>query len=273
MALRQADKLRESILTLPPISKTYYFLAWLISDAYILSYPRSGRTWLKVMLGKVLSLKYNLKKDNIYLYRKTLFSKAPNIVSEHPFEPDYPTSFPYPKLKVAKKFKRKKIILLFRDPRDLVVSNYYEYTKRKKIWQGELSQFIKEPYTSPRIIKFMNLWYEETKKRKDILVLKYERTKNDPFGELKKVSEFLGINASDEILKEAVEYGSIKNMRKLEVKDHFKHDKLRPADEKDINSYKVRKAKAGSYKEELSKEDIAYLNKQIKDHLNPEIEY
>ena len=273
MALRKSDKLRESILTLPPISKTYYFLAWLISDAYILSYPRSGRTWLKVMLNKMLSLKYNLKKDNIYLYRKTLFSKAPNIVSEHPFEPDYPTIYPYPKMKVGKKFKKKKIILLFRDPRDLVVSNYHEYTKRKKIWQGELSQFIKEPYTLPRIIKFMNLWHEETKKRKDILILKYERTKEDHFGELKKVSEFLGINASDEILKEAVEYGSIENMRKLEVKDHFKHDKLRPANLDDINSYKVRKAKAGSYKEELNEEDIAYMNQQISERLVKEIGY
>lgn len=274
MALRQADQLRESILTIPPLSRIYYFLVWLISDAYILSYPRSGRTWLKVMLSRILSQKYNLKKDNIELFKMTLFTEAPNIVSEHPLEPDYPISYPYPPVNVSRKFKRKKVILLFRDPRDLVVSNYYEYSKRKRIWQGELSQFIREPYTLPRIIEFMNLWYQEMKERKeDLLVLRYEQTKKDPFGELKKVTKFLGIDASDEIIKEAVKYGSIENMRQLEIKDHFKHDKLRPADPKDIDSYKVRKAKAGSYKEELSEEDIAYLNQQISEKLIKEIGY
>ena len=274
MALRKKDQLRESILTFAPISKAYYYWAWLVSDAYILSFPRSGRTWTKVMLSKLLSLKYNLNMKSIYLYRNTLFSKAPNVVSEHPMEPDYPVSYPYPKLGVSKKFKKKKIILLFRDPRDLVVSNYYEYTKRKKIWQGELSNFIRQPYTLLRIIEFMNLWHQEIKKKEmDILVLKYERTKENPFQELKKVSNFLGINASDEMINEAVNYGSIENMRKLEVKDHFKHDKLRPADIDDINTYKVRKARAGSYKEELSEEDISYLNKQIDEKLNKEIGY
>ena len=65
----------------------------------------------------------------------------------------------------------------------------------------------------------------------------------------------------------------VKIDRKLEVKDHFKHDKLRPANLDDINSYKVRKAKAGSYKEELNEEDIAYMNQQISERLVKEIGY
>ncbi len=274
MALRQSDQLRESILTIPPLSRVYYFLVWLISDAYILSYPRSGRTWLKVMLSRILSQKYNLKKDNIELFKTTLFTKAPNIVSEHFAKPDYPLSYVSPPSVVPWKFRNKKIILLFRDPRDLVVSNYYEYSKRKKIWQGELSAFIREPFTLPRIIGYMNLWHLEMKSReKDFLVLRYEQTKKDPFGELKKVTKFLEIDASDEMIEEAVRYGSVENMRKLEIKDHFKHDKLRPANPNDIDSYKVRKAKAGSYKEELNEEDIAYLNQQISEKLMKEIGY
>jgi len=58
------SRIRERILTEKHISKFYYFLVWLISDAYLISYGRSGRTWTKVVLGKILSEVYHIKKKD-----------------------------------------------------------------------------------------------------------------------------------------------------------------------------------------------------------------
>ena len=35
------------------------------TDVYVVSYPKSGRTWLRVMLGKAISDRYGLPQDQL----------------------------------------------------------------------------------------------------------------------------------------------------------------------------------------------------------------
>ena len=49
----------------------------------------------------------------------------------------------------------------------------------------------------------------------------------------------------------------------MEREGKFGTVRLKPGKISDLNSYKVRKGKVGSYKEELSKSDVEYINQRI----------
>ena len=115
----------------------------------------------------------------------------------------------------------------------------------------------------------MNMWEKEMSRRpNDFLLIRYEDMKKDTYKELKKVTSFLGMETDDYIIKEAVKFGSIDNMRNIEKSDIFKDNRLRAKNPKDKESYKVRKGKVGGYKDYLTKEDIEYIKKRISLNLN-----
>lgn len=258
-----------------------------LCDYIVVSYQKSGHTWLRVMLAKVLSLKYNISQLDLDIHKMALFRKeVPTIAISHSlagigihpvdwkklkFTSIYSKS---EKVRIRPRFKNKKIVLLVRDPRDVVVSLFFELTKRHNIYKKDISSFIYEKYSLKKIIRYMNMWQREMERRpKDFLLLKYEDMKKDTYGQLKRVTTFFGIEASEQILKEAVEFGSIENMRNLEKMDVFVDNRLRPRNPKDAESYKVRKGKVGGFTDYLSQNDIEYVNKVIATKLHPKFEY
>lgn len=226
-----------------------------ISDVHVVSFEKSGRTWLRVMLVKLISDKLGVKQklDPQFM---TLGKKFPNIVFSHAGGNQKSN-----KLNFAKLLRRKKIIFLVRDPRDVVVSLYHEYTKRRKIYSGGISEFIRDRnYGLEKVIHFMNYWSAEIYGRENyFLLVRFEDMKKDTIKEMKRIVDFLGVDVRDEVISAAVEYGSLENMKKLEQENAFK-DKRMKAGGKDPNSFKVRKGKVGGFKEELSKKDIKYVN-------------
>ena len=244
-------------------------LSLLISDAHVISYRKSGRTWLRLMLAKVISKKYNLKigLDTQFM---TLFTKAPNLVFSHAGCTKNNNIINFKRV-----LKNKKIIFLVRDPKDDIVSLYNDYTYRDKKCDMSPSKFIRdERYGIENIINYLNLWMEEMRKRpKFFLLIKYEDIKKNPAFELKKVLNFLNINCSEDIINQAVEFASFKNMRKMELSNKFRDARMQVREVGNVNTYKTRKGKVGSYKEELIKEDIDYLKSKIRDNLNSKFNY
>lgn len=248
----------------------FNYFSILISDVCVVSFQKSGRTWLRMMLAKVLALKYNTEKIRLDTQFMTLFKPEQNVLFSHAGCTQNNDRLDYRKI-----FKNKKIIFLVRDPKDEIVSLYHDHTKRNFWYKGHISNFIRDPkWGLKKVIAFMNLWAEEMNRRqKDFLLIKYEDMKKDTHKELKKILNFLRIEADDKIINKAVEYGSFKNMRIMELNREFKDWRMQSGDIKDPNSYRTRKGKIGSYKEELNKKDIEYLKKEIKEKLNPIFKY
>ena len=53
------------------------------SDAVVVSFQKSGRTWLRLMFGKILEEQYKIKKVRLDTEYMTLFSSLPNVLFSH----------------------------------------------------------------------------------------------------------------------------------------------------------------------------------------------
>ncbi len=253
-----------NIKTHPLVQKTYHYLVSQIADVYLISFPKSGRTWLRMLLAQYFSLKYNLKL-NLDLYKMTFGKDLPNI-STDPRIGNYAKHGGTKPLSITKNLHQKKIIFLVRDPKDVLVSYFFEWSKRRKLgYQKSLSSFIREDFTLPKIVQFMNLWGEEMQKRPDDFVLvRYEDLHQSTSLQLKRVLQFLDVAIDEALLEEAVSQSSFNNMLKMEASSKFGSDhRLTPTNKEDRNSYKMRKGKVGGYKSYFGPEDLTYINQRL----------
>jgi hypothetical protein len=136
--------------------------------------------------------------------------------------------------------------------------------------------FIMHPRQGmPRIIEYFNAWNAELDKIGEILVIRYEDMRADPAAVLKQVVEFTGALGTDEQIRNAVEYARYENMKKLEEKRVFRLAGVRmlPGDKKNPDSYKVRRAKVGGYRDYYTDEEVATIDAYLAAHLAPELKY
>jgi Sulfotransferase domain len=248
----------------------------------IISYPKCGRTWLRVMLGKVIEHHFNLgalNLSNLELLdiivnmdeKLTLLnSKIPRIRFKHEDEPHRKT--PQQLTLDKSSLKYNKIIFMVRDPRDVIVSAYFYFSKRDNFYNIEakdLSSYLRSSVGSfDTLLTYYNIWADQKNILQDFLVLKYEDIHLNPDQELRKVLDFIGLeNVSDELIHLAVEFSSFHNMRKLEEKGIVSNH-LTGFNKNDVESYHVRKGKVGDYINYLLPEDIEYLNQRMNNLLS-----
>lgn len=236
------------------------------SDLYVISYPKSGRTWLRTLIGRYLSLKYNLPENKI-LSTETITSKSGLAkVSFTHDESGMKAQRPYAELSRDKqKYADKKIILMGRDIKDTLVSAYFQATKRRSVFKGTISEFIAtEQFGIHKILTFYDIWVQNRHAPKAFLFIRYEDLYRDSKEILIKVLKFIGENNIDEeLLIQSIEYCSFENLKKFEAQNKFKNKVLKPTNTADPESFKVRKGKIGGYKEYLSEEDEAFIDRTI----------
>lgn len=248
------------------------------TDVYLISYPKCGRTWLRLMIGKAISTHYSLPADEeiIFLrWSKKVHPEVPHITVIHEDRPMLKTA---DELETTKtRYAHKQIILLVRDPRDVIISSYFEMKKRTQIFgdnpyekhsalfNGSLEDFInKERGGFSTILRYYNIWAENRQIPKGFLLIRYEDLRADPQKELRRVIDFLGLSMiTDETLSQSIDYASFDNMRKMEREGQFSSGILNPASPTDQESYKTRKGKIGGYVDYLSESDIENLNRKM----------
>jgi hypothetical protein len=242
-------------------------------DAYVISYPKCGRTWLRVMLQNYLDLQ-GFPLEDLY-DRFLLGSRERQFVK---FEHDQSNWVPAP-LRIdqlsfnADKYSSRKVIFLVRDPRDVLVSSWYHLRFRENIYKQDLSTFIRDDLVGIRkVIAFMNMWVENREVPEAFLLLSYEQIHTRPFHSFERVLKFLGLDVDPENLRAAVEASTFDKMKQMEKKGEFEEPWMRPGAKGEEKSMKVRRGKVGSYSNDLSKEDVRFLDKVILQELSDELE-
>lgn len=252
------------------------------AQAFVVSHPKSGRTWLRTMLSKYICeishKAFDPNEDVSSLSQKTL--GIPYIGLTHDFssvtkhkERVWHTAETLPGDKTI--YKNKDVILLVRDLRDVMVSYYFECTQRSQVFSGSLSEFIRHKHFGiEKAVSFLNQWHEQHENPQNLLILRYEDMIQNPVSEFIKAVDFLSFPVSIEAAKAATEYGSFNNMKKMERTGTFgKNKRFSGKQHSSEDAYKIRKGKVLGFVDRLSNEDIAYLTEYINENLTPAYGY
>ncbi|UCC55961.1 MAG: sulfotransferase domain-containing protein [Gammaproteobacteria bacterium] len=252
------------------------------SDIVIVSFGKSGRTWLRVMLSRLYQVKHGLSQrylmgfDNFHHMNRAIpkvFYTHDNYIKDYTGNVDSKADF-----------YDHKVVLLARDPRDVAVSQFFQWQYRmkpnKKIlnrYPGEdadisIFDFVMDKDAGlPKVIDFLNLWASERSRLKGFFLLRYEDLRAQPEATLAKLLEFMGTPGTPEEIREAVEFSSYENMKKMEEKKTFwlSGGRMVPKDRDNPNTYKVRRAKVGGYRDYFDDEQVAQIEALVNDTLSP----
>ena len=272
-----SDKFKKVIVSRDTFK--FYWKTYILSkfdkvepDIYIVSYPKCGRTWLRVMLQKYAEFIGHTQKE---FNDRSIISIADNLAVK--FEHDLGNWVPAPpKLENVvfnkKKFKGKRVIFLVRDPRDVLVSSWYHLKFRENIYRKDLSSFVKDDLTGlEKVVKFFNMWVENKSSLGKFLMLTYEDLHSNSISNFRKMLEFMEIDLDMEASEKAVEESRFDKMKKMESRGSLNEPWMKPGAKSLGESMKVRKGKIGGFKKELSRKDIDHINVVIKEKLHPEI--
>jgi len=250
------------------------------------SYGKSGRTWVRVMISRYYQLVYKLP-DNILMgfdnYTR-LNSSIPKIFFTHD---NYLRRYTG-NVDSKKDFYDKKTVLLVRNPIDVAVSQFHQWKFRmrpeKKAMNNypphdaEISvyDFVKhEGQGLNHIIEFMNNWARELPHIKELLVVRYEDLRANPEQEMERIVEFLNLEAIPEYLADTAEFASVENLRKKEQENYFwrSGSRVQAKDVNDPNTYKVRKAKVGGYRDYFDDNQVTELVAMVDSRMLPAFGY
>ncbi len=245
-------------------------------DWVLMSWGKSGRTWLRVMLSRAYQLKGGLASDELLDFDNFRDSDAslPAVFFTHNnYLRNYTGNW-----ESKAHFLGKRIVLLVRDPRDVAVSQFFQWKFRmrpnKKFINDypphgadiDVWDFVQDVEAGvPRIVDYFNGWAHAIPELKDVLVIRYEDMRTDPGAVLRKIFDFTGTDISDAQIAEAVEFAAYENMKKMEQERHFKGSgaRVKPGDKDNPQSFKVRKAKVGGYRDYFTDEQCAELDAMV----------
>lgn len=255
-------------------------------DIFLVSFPKSGNTWTRFLIGNLTHSEEPITFANvsrlvpdIYGTSREGFKKVPRprvIKSHECFDPRY-----------------HRVIYIVRDPRDVAVSSYHFSRKGLLIedsmpieryvsewffragqhygtWGEHAGSWLANEQNIGQVSRlkdsFMGTigtwgenvtsWLGARGNCRELLLLRYEDLLEDTQRELAKVSRFLDLKTTPEMIARAVELSSAENMRKLEDKQSDKWSTTREG-RQDIKF--VREAKSGQWKKSLPPSSVAEI--------------
>jgi len=221
-------------------------------DTFLVSYPKSGNTWVRFLLANLMYPNEIVGFANI-----NRLLPAPGVLSKR-----FLRNLPRPRiLKSHEPFdvRFRKVIYLVRDPRDVAVSEYHFDLKKRYIEPHvSLEQFVKrfiagETSSYGSWWEHVASWTAARHGNPAFLLVRYEDLLAESIGETAKIADFLGIPADPERLRTAVERSSADRMRKLEKQQVDQWTGTKNT-RKEIPF--VRAAKSGGWKQALAAHSV-----------------
>jgi len=259
----------------------------------IIAHPKSGNTWLKAMLSRLYQVRYDLPAS--------LLGNTDELANRNPAIPRFAASngcysyegsvgkalspeSPDPAL------RNTPTLLLARNPLDIAVSWYFQFTKRQSAHKQELiNHSIAHPIDRRTIdmwdfvrhsdigllflIDYLNGWERRLSGHPRALTVRYEDLRAQPAETLKRIVTLMGEDFSDAEIQEAVDFGSFDNLRKLETSGFFRQGGMTLRNPNDPETFKVRRGKVGGYRDYFTPEQVAELEELTYSRLSPTFGY
>jgi hypothetical protein len=234
-------------------------------DVFLTSYPRSGNTWMRFLVGNLvhpnepvtfLNLERLLPDMYIHSDREMRNLPRPRVIKSHEcFDPRY-----------------KRIVYIVRDPRDVAVSNYFWELKKGSFPDGfPVQDFVPRWMDShywPRLGNWgdhVNSWLSTRRNHSDFVLIRYEDLKEHTLRELARVAGLLHIDPTPDRLGRAVDLSSADRMRELESQQGGKW--LQTKYTRQDKPF-VRRAAQGGWRTMLPSESVGLIETTWRDLMN-----
>jgi len=253
------------------------------ADYVIVSFGKSGRTWLRVMISRLYQRKHGLPEGSLIEYGNfhRRHSAIPRVLFTHDnYLRDYTRNGGS-----KSAFAGKRVILLVRHPADITVSQYFQWKHRMrehKIALNEyparasgvsLYEFTVGPSGLPKVIQWLNEWCAALDTMENVEVVSYEHLRRDTIGTFRRVADFMHAGATDAEIADAVEWAKFENMKQREAESASDSGRLKAGSVDNPDSFKTRRAKAGGYRDDFSDAELATIEHQIATTLDPRFGY
>lgn len=259
----------------------YYFkeIGKGIPDVLIVSYPKSGRTWIEQIIRVACCKEWGIDEDLFRtLNEMDLRGRGTTDIHFTHAESSWESRLRNEKSikrKPPEAFRARKYVFLYRDPRDVLVSSYYHLKHRTGLRHFSQEKLLASKIVGPRkIINFMNHWNRFAKEQPErVLRMQYEQMRTEPFEAMRRFFDFCQMTISDESIRFAIEACAFKRMQAKEASGDFKNPWLSRMRKDDPNSGKVRKGKSGEYREFFTPEQVESLNRLLDEDLDKAFPY
>jgi estrone sulfotransferase len=175
------------------------------------SFPRSGNTWVRFLVA------------NVYNYLKGEFAEI-DFFNVHDVVPELkksgPADEPHYKdlpllLKTHSRFQESftNTILLVRNPFDVLYSYWNFLTANKELNMSLAEMARHETYGIAALVEHTNSYIRNCP---NLLILQYENLKRRPAKEVRKICDFIGLSAGEDVIRSAVQQSSFSSMKKSE---------------------------------------------------------
>jgi len=259
----------------------------------IIGHPKSGNTWLKVMISRLYQLRYDLPESKL-INTDEFARKIPEIPRLAATNGYYSYEGEVGKLLAEgaadNPLRHKPVLFLARNPIDIAVSWYHQFTKRQSRAKQELiNHFIDHPIDRrtitmwdfvrhsdiglPSLIEYQNTWARNVRDLEHGMLAKYEQLRSEPVPTLHKITQLMGENFSEDEVRAAVEWGSFDNQQKLETSGTFSQGGMKLVNANDPSTFKVRRGVVGGYRDDFEPEQVAELEALVRDNILPELGY
>jgi hypothetical protein len=210
---------------------------------HFVSYPKSGRTWIRYILVQL--------------------DCEPSVSFHHDHFEFNDGARPAHDFGFARRVERyrqvDRLVYLERDPRDVMVSLYFQVTGRFRDffgYRGSLSEFIRDDYFGAHNLhRFRSMWAALCA-RLGFHRVSYEACHADMENAIAGLLAYYGFEVEPARVREAVANASFGQMQQLEQSEGFAQPWLRPRQ----GALKVRRGKVGGFRDTLGADDIAYLD-------------
>ena len=257
-----------------------------LADHVLMSWGKSGRTWLRVMLSRFYQIAYGVPEGRMLEFDnlKRLNPAIPSVFFTHGnYLRNYTGNWTD-----KREFYGKKIVMLVRDPRDIAVSQYFQWKYRMRRIKKMLNDYpahgtdvsifdfvMNQDVGLPEIIAFLETWQRELPRVAGSVVVRYEDMRADPEeraaagarvsrharqrradpgrGRLRRVRQYEAARAEPGVLAERL--------------------RLRPGDRANPQSYKVRRAKVGGWRDYFDEEEVAAIDALLAARAQPPFGY
>lgn len=183
------------------------------SDLFIVSYPKSGNTWVRLIVGKIFFKHVNYNNlDNLlpesYSFKESTYFETQGkyrIFKSH----DY---FDH---------RFKKVIYVVRDPREVIVSSYFFQIKIGAIKKNYSKRLFLKEFLKGKFDSNFGSWEQNVgswfgSKKNQIIFVKYEDLVSNTKSEIKKIARFLGKKLTKKKINEIIKETSFDNLKKEE---------------------------------------------------------